>query len=77
LWRNELNLQVQRVIGLGRRRSYDDEGFVVCSLLLPPSATFVHNDIFRFGNLNLGRRGILTWDVGRVRGNLLKCRWKK
>jgi hypothetical protein len=56
--------------------------FVVCSLLLPPSGafvvgTFVHNDIFRFGGLNLGRRRILTWDVGRVRGNLLKRGGKK
>jgi hypothetical protein len=75
------------VIGLCRRRSYDDEGlsgngcedgqrasmaktyFVVCSLLLPLNATFVHNDIFRLGILNLGqgRVGIFTWRVGRVR----------
>jgi hypothetical protein len=51
--------------------------FVVCSLLLPPSGTFVHNDIFRFGSLNLGRGRIFTWDVGRVRGNLLKRGGKK
>lgn len=57
------------MIGLGRRRSYDDEGFVVCSLLLPLHATFVHNDIFWLGIVTLERRrmGIFTWGVGRVR----------
>jgi Mg2+/citrate symporter len=43
--------------------------FVVCSLLLPLNATFVHNDIFRLGilNLDMGRMGIFAWGVGRVR----------
>jgi hypothetical protein len=75
------------VIGLGRRRPYDDEGlsrngcedgqrasmaktyFVVCSLLLPLGVTFVHNDIFRLGilNLDMGWMRIFTLGVGRVR----------
>ena len=41
--------------------------FVVCSLLLPLNATFVHNDMFRLGILNLGNGQIFTWSVGRVR----------
>ena len=73
------------MIGLGRRRSYDNEGlsangcedgqragmvktyFVVCSLLLPLNATFIDNDMFRLGILNLGNWQIFTWGVGRVR----------
>ncbi len=51
--------------------------FVICSLLLPSHATFVHNNIFRFGIPNLGKWWVLNWGVGRVRGTLLKCRGKK
>lgn len=52
--------------------------FMVCSLLLPPSATFVHNGLFRFGDLNVGEWWwVLSWCIGRVRGTLLKCRGKK
>jgi hypothetical protein len=43
--------------------------FVVCSLLLPLNATFVHDGTFRLGILNLDNGGmrIFTWGVGRVR----------
>jgi len=53
----------------GQRASMGKTYFVVCSLLLPLNATFVHNDIFRLGILNLdeGWMGIFTWGVGRVR----------
>ena len=40
----------------GQRASMAKTYFVVCSLLLPLGGTFVHNNIFRLGILDLGRR---------------------
>jgi hypothetical protein len=53
----------------GQRASVAKTYFMVCSLLLPLNATFVHNDVFRSGILGLdkGRMRIFTWGVGRVR----------
>jgi hypothetical protein len=51
----------------GQRAGMVKTYFVVCSLLLSLNATFVHNDMFGLGILNLGDGQIFTWGVGRVR----------
>lgn len=44
----------------GQRASMAKTYFVVCSLLLPLNATFVHDDFFRLGILNLDNGRIFT-----------------
>jgi len=79
LWWDELNLEIQGVIGLCRWRSYDDERLMIRPPLLSLDATFLGSAdyIARLWIFNLYGWHVLVCGVGRVGGTLLQGRGKK